>query len=149
VERHITISLQFPNHGHKPVKVRLYEAGVPGKFRVKIGHAYDGKEGVELDTAMRLAADEIRRVLGLPVQEPEPEPMLRLGQLVTLPGEWCHVSAGDMGKRGGVESQLFRVATPPVRCWTGEWVCFVARSPRFRPELVRCRDLRPACGRPA
>lgn len=149
MEKHVTISLQFPHHGHAPVKVRLYESGVQGKYRVKINHANDGKEPVDLDTAMRRAADQVRQALGLPVVEPEPEPVLRLGQLVALPGEWCHVAAGDMGKRGGVEPQIFRVATPPVRSWTGEWVCFVARAPRFRPQLVRCADLRLVTGRPA
>ena len=149
MDKHITISLQFPHHDLPPVKVRLYESGVQGTFRVKIGHAYDGKEPVDLDTAMRRAADQVRKALGLPVVEPEPEPVLRLGQLVTLPGEWCHVPAGEMGKRGGVESQIYRVATPPVRAWTGEWVCYVARPPRFRPQLVRCADLRPLSGRPA
>jgi len=146
MQKHVTFSLQFPHHGHPPVRLRLYETGERGMFRVKLGHAWLSASPCTPEDALRQAATLLRQALGLPVAETEPAPELAPGDLVTLPGELEHVPAGEIGKRGGIESVIWRVVTPPFETRTEGWCVVVGRGQvhRLTCRQVRCRDLRPA-----
>lgn len=144
--KHVTCSLQFPHHGHPPVRLRLYETKERGMFRVMLGHAWLSSSPCSPEAAMQQAAALLRQAVGLPVAEPEPAPEIIPGDLVTLGGELEHVPAGEIGKVGGIESVIWRVITPPFETHNEGWCVVVGRGQvhNLSCRQVRCRDLRPA-----
>ena len=147
MQKHVTVSLQFPHHNQPAVRLRLYETEESGRFRLKIGHAWAGVFSPE--DACAYAATILRQAVGLPVAEPDPTPEVSPGDLVTLPGEYEIVANGEMGARGGIESVVWRVVTPPFETRQDGWCVIVGRGTlqRLRCRQVRCAELRPVKGR--
>ena len=144
--RHFTISLQFPHHGAEPVRVRCYETDAPGMYRVKVGEALAWKDPVPISSAMEKARGILAQVLGLPADPhaDDPEPAFRPGQLVTMPGHMRRVEPGELDTEGGLETAIYKVLCPPMRCVDG-WRTWIGKSPRYYTDPInaRCRDLRP------
>lgn len=140
---HITVSLQFPER--QAVTLKLHPAG-DGEYRVKVGHAWTGREAMTPEAACMLAARLLRQAEGLPAEERTAAPDMRPGQLVVL-GDVCLVEPGEYGGAGGgYETELWRVLCPPFEHASGAWCVFVGRGmhPLRNPRRVRCADCRPA-----